>query len=124
MNLFHLVFNLVYFFIKKEYIIDDITIIENIFFYIQLCFIYHPIPLPNSYFMDLKIIYANFNVIFKSNLKCIFKTNSDYKINKKELNESLIHKKPVLILNPFFSKREKNCNNILNEVHIGNLNSN
>ena len=64
MNLFHLVFNLVYFFIKKEYIIDDITIIENIFFYIQLCFIYHPIPLPNSYFMDLKIIYANFICYF------------------------------------------------------------
>ena len=124
MNLFHLVFNLVYFFIKKEYIIDDITIVENIFFYIQLCLIYHPIPLPNSYFMDLKIIYANFNVIYKSNLNCIFKTNSDYKINQKELNESLIYKKPVVILNPFFSKRQNNTNNILNEVHIGILNSN
>ena len=74
--------------------------------------------------MDLKIIYANFNVIYKSNLNCIFKTNSDYKINQKELNESLIYKKPVVILNPFFSKRQNNTNNILNEVHIGILNSN
>ena len=124
MNLFHLVFNLIYFFIKKEYIIDDITIFENIFFYVQLCLIYHPIPLPNSYFMDLKIIYANFKVIFKSNLICNFKANSNFKINKKELNECLTYKKPILILNPYFSNNEKNSNNILNQCHIGILNTN
>jgi hypothetical protein len=74
--------------------------------------------------MDLKIIYANFKVIFKSNLICNFKANSNFKINKKELNECLTYKKPILILNPYFSNNEKNSNNILNQCHIGILNTN
>ena len=118
-NSFHLGFNLIYFIIRKELIIDDITIIENVLFFVLLSLLYLPQPLPDSYFIDLSIIYADFKVISKNNYKIIIKRNSTFNNKEKEFKESFKVNKPILILNPFFSKEKMNSDKTLNQAQLG-----
>ena len=105
--------------IIKELIIDDITIIENVLFFIILSLLYLPQPLPDSYFIDLSIIYADFKVISNNNCKIIIKRNSTFDHKEKIFKESFEENKPILILNTFFSKKKMNSDKTLNQAQLG-----